>query len=100
MNDTKRILMAKRIERAVEEKLRDIEAYDNNEKFNWFDRYTIIIKGHIYTMSDKPDSPMGACIYQGTMLDRDLLNRQNTKISINDLPAGIQSKIDELYNDE
>lgn len=100
MNKTKRMLLAERIERAVTEKTNDIEAYDNEERFNWFDRYTIIIKGHVYTMSDNPNNPTGACIYHGTIYYKKHLDWNNTKINIKDLPLAVQSKIKELYNDE
>ena len=100
MNKTKKILTAERIERAVMEKMKDIEVYDNKERFNWHDRYTVIIKGHIYTMSDNPNGLNGVCIYHGTICDRDHLNRTNTKISIKDLPQVVQCEIEELYNSD
>ena len=72
-----------------------LEVYDNNGKT--FDRYTVIINGHIYTMSRNPDMPDEACIYHGTEIDMDYLKKHNVKIDVNELPEAVQEKIDKLF---
>ncbi|MBW2569707.1 MAG: hypothetical protein JRE47_10155 [Deltaproteobacteria bacterium] len=74
-----------------------VEIYDSRGKgFNEYDRYTIIIGKDIYTMSDNPNPPQGACIYHGTQINMDYLKSKNTKIDFADLPESVQAKINSI----
>lgn len=73
---------------------RQLEFYDNHGKT--FDRYTVIINGHIYTMSNNPNMPNEACIYHGTQIDMKYLKENNVKIDWKELPEAVQKKIKEL----
>lgn len=73
-----------------------LEIYDSKGKGKElydYDRYTVIINGHIYTMSDNPGSPQGCCIYHGTQINMEYLKQRNVKIDFADLPKAVQIKI-------
>lgn len=83
----------------VTKKAIDIKVYNSNERVNYLDKYTIIVEGHVYTMSNNPNSPNGVCIYHGTTCDMGIIERNNRRVGINDLPTPVQYKVKELLDD-
>lgn len=76
-----------------------LEIYDRKGKdheLHSYDRYTIIINGHIYTMSENPRSPQGCCIYHGMQINKEYLESVSIKIDFDDLPEAMQSKINDI----
>jgi len=74
-----------------------IEIYDSKCKgFRVFDRYTAILHGHIFTMSNNPGSPQGACVYHGKQINIEYIKENNSKIDFEDLPGPVQQKINQL----
>lgn len=74
-----------------------LEIYDNNGKT--FDRYTVIMNGHIYCMSGNPNNPQGVCAYYGTQDNMSYLKENDVKIDFQDLPEAVQAKINELIKE-
>jgi len=78
----------------------NIKIFDSKKTgFRVFDRYTAIIHGHIYTMSNNPGSPQGACVYHGRQINMEYLKSNNSKIDFADLPEAVQQKINELLSE-
>jgi len=77
-----------------------IEIYDSKgTSFRAYDQYTAILNGHIYTMSNNPGSPLGACVYHGRQINMEYLKSNNSKIDFADLPEAVQQKINELLSE-
>ena len=63
-----------------------VEVYDNGGKT--CDRYTAIIDGHVYTMSDNANMPNGVCLYYGNIVNVDECGKLRTR-----LPHGVKAAI-------
>ena len=61
------------------------------------DRYTVIFpNSDIYAMSSTPGGPQGVCMYCGTQINMAYLKQHSSRISFNNLPEAVQTKIKEL----
>lgn len=68
-----------------------IEIYDNGGET--FDRYTVIIDGDVYGMSDNPLSPQGFNQFSGKLHELPLA-RQGERLTIESLPEAVQTAIE------
>lgn len=69
-----------------------IEVYDNGGET--VDRYTVIIDGDVYTMSDNPLSPQGVNQYAGKLHELPLA-RQGERTVVESLPEAVQKAIEQ-----
>jgi hypothetical protein len=70
-----------------------IEIYDNGG--TTFDRYTIIIDGDVYGMSENPQSPQGFNQYSGRLAELPMARSNGERITMESLPEAVQKAIEE-----
>lgn len=68
-----------------------IEIYDNEG--TTFDRYTVIIDGDVFGMSDNPLSPQGFNQYSGKLHELPLARNNGERITLESLPEEVQTAI-------
>lgn len=71
--------------------MKTIEVYDNGGQT--FDRYTVIIDGDVFGMSDNPLSPQGFNQYSGKLHELPLA-RQGERVVPESLPEQVQKAIE------
>lgn len=68
----------------------EVKCYDN--KGDSFDRYSIILEGHVYAMSHNPSSPQGFNQYCCEE-DELVLQKKDSEINFSELPQQVQKAI-------
>lgn len=69
-----------------------IEIYDNEGKT--FDRYTVIIDGDVFGMSENPLSPQGFNQYSGKLHELPMARNNGERITLESLPDEVQKAIE------
>ena len=73
-----------------------IKVFENEG--NYADKYTIMIEGSIYAMSEHPSSPQGVNMYCGEISNG--YKADGKEIEINDIPKEVKQAILERISEE